>query len=135
MSRLAIGILAACAVLGVARAVRDAGSAREHREGAIPRLERLRLNREGKPQVDVVNGRAAGSARELAVRFETSRGSETVRLGGWTAVPIRRTATISRPQPCGSRERVVATLERPSPAGLPALAGYLVRHCEGEAQR
>ncbi len=96
-------------------------------------LERLRLNDEGKLQVDVVvrSDPAPGVAE---IEFVDRRGRETVTVVGLAAVNLRRIATATKPLPCGESQEVTATIVAPEHVKGPRTQRVLTRRCDFSQQ-
>lgn len=94
-------------------------------------LQGLRLNVEGKVQVDIiVRSNPPPDGGRVEVEFTDSRGAEIVTVVGLTAVNVRRIATTTRPLACGESEQVTATVVAPEHVKGSTVEQVLRRQCE-----
>ena len=109
----------------------------EERQQVQVRLQNLRLNTEGKLQVDIIAGGAVGSgASALDVELHDGERSEMIQVVGLRSPTARRTATMTRPLPCNEQRSVMARLVTAAgdsppfrailqrPCGAPVAAGH-----------
>ena len=94
-------------------------------------LEKLRLDGEGKVQVDVVvtSGPPPEDGR-VDVQFTQGGSSEVVTVVGLNSVKVRRIATATQPLACGASAEVTATLVAPVRVKGPTVQATLKRRCE-----
>jgi len=95
------------------------------------RLEKLRLDVDGKAQLDVVvtSGPPPEGGR-VDVLFTWGGDHEIVTVVGLNAVNVRRIATATQPLACGASEQVTAAVAAPEDAKGPAVRATLRRQCQ-----
>jgi len=94
-------------------------------------LEKLRLDAEGKVQVDVVvtSSPPPGDGR-VDVQFTQGGSSEVVTVVGLNGVKVRRIATATQPLACGASAEVTATVVAPERLKGPTVQATLRRRCQ-----
>src|SRR5262249_44713157 len=98
-------------------------------------LEKLRLDGEGKVQVDVVVKPAPPPEDgRVDVHFTEGRSSEVVTVVGLNGVSVRRVATATRPLPCGGAEEVTATVVAPESNKGATVKATLRRRCKNRME-